>query len=125
MADSAGTARVFGTSEFPLFSVVIASTSPDLVSGGAIEIPKWTKDGRDITQFRCHVDGGTSVIVNVSDNGTNDTESITCATTQTSDTNVATNSTFTADELWRIEFGAVVGTVDSLIFEAYGYIVVE
>ena len=123
--DSGNVARVFATAELPLFAVVIASTSPDLISGGAIEIPKWTKDGRDITQFRCHVDGGTSVVVNVSDNGTNDTETITCAATQTSDTNVATNSVFTADELWRLEIGTITGTVDYLVFEAYGYITVE
>ena len=123
--DSGNVSRVFATAELPLFSVVIASTSPDLISGGSMEIPKWTKDGRDITQFRCHVDGGTSVIVNVSDNGTNDTETITCAATQTSDTDVATNSTFTADELWRIEIWTVTGTVDYLIFEAYGYLTVE
>ena len=123
--DSGNVSRVFATAEMPLFSVVIASTSPDLISGGVIEIPKWTKDGRDITQFRCHVDGGTSVVVNVSDNGTNDTETITCAATQTSDTNVATNSVFTADELWRLEIGTITGTVDYLVFEAYGYITPE
>ena len=123
--DSGNTARVFATAEIPLFAVNIASTSPDFINGGAIEIPKWTKDGRDITQFRCHVDNGTSVVVNVSDNGTNDTETITCAATQTSDTDVATNSTFTADELWRLEIGTITGTVDYLVFEAYGYITPE
>jgi hypothetical protein len=124
VADSGNTARVIPI-EQALFSFVLASTSPDFVSGGIIHIPKWTKDGRDITQFRCHVDGGTSVVVNVSDNGTNDTESITCATTQTSDTDVATNSVFTADELWRVEIGTITGSVDYLIFEAYGWITRE
>lgn len=124
VADSGNTARVFGRAEQTLFSFVLASTSPDFNSSGIIDIPKNTKDGRDITQFRCHVDGGTSVVVNVSD-GTNDTETITCATTQTSDTDVATNSTFTADELWEVQIGTITGTPDYLIFEAYGYITRE
>ncbi|KKM72890.1 hypothetical protein LCGC14_1415970, partial [marine sediment metagenome] len=120
----AGTLVVIPT-EIVLFSVIIPSTSPDFISGGVIHIPKWTKDGRDISQYRCHVDGGTSVVANTSDDGTNDTESITCATTQTSDTDVATNSTFNADELWRLEIGTITGTVDYLIFEAYGFITRE
>lgn len=124
IADSGNTARVFATAEFALFGFTLASTSPDFFDGGIIDIPKYTKDGRDITQFRCHVDNGTSVVVNISD-GTNDTETITCATTQTSDTDVATNSTFTADELWEVQIGAITGTVDYLIFEAYGYITRE
>ena len=90
-----------------------------------MNIPKWTGVGRELTQFKCHVDGGTQVVVNVSDNGTNDTETITCATTQTTDSDVATNDTFTADELWRVEIGTVTGEVDYLIFEAYGYITRE
>lgn len=124
VADSAGTARVIPL-EISLFGFTLASTSAEFLSGGFIDIPKHTKDGRELTQFRCHVVGGTSVAVNVSDNGTNDTEAITCATTQTSDTDVATNDTFTADELWRVEIGTVTGAVDFLIFEAYGYITRE
>lgn len=124
LVDSGGIARVFAFAEQPLFAFILPSTSPDLISGGIIDIPKWTKDGRDITQFRCHVDAGTSVVVNISD-GTNDTETITCATTQTSDTDVSTNSTFTADELWEAQIGTVTGSVDYLIFEAYGYITRE
>ena len=124
IADSGNTARVFGRAEMPLFAITIASTSVDFVSGGVIPIAKNTKDGRDITQYRCHVISGTSVVINVSD-GTNDTETITCVTTQTSDTDVSNNSTFTADELWELQFGTVVGAVDYLVFEAYGYITVE
>lgn len=123
VADSSGVARVVPL-ELSLFAFSLVSTSVDFISGGIIDIPKWTKDGRDITQFKCHVDGGTSVVVNISD-GTNDTETITCATTQTSDTDVATNSTFNADELWEVQIGTITGTVDYLIFEAYGYITRE
>ena len=125
IADSGGTARVFATAERVLLAFTIASTSADFISGGSFPIPAYTKDGRELTQFRCSVDGGTSVVVNLSDSGTNDTETITCATTQTSDTDVATNDTFTADELWRVEIGTITGTVDYLTFEAYGYITRE
>lgn len=124
IADSGNTARVFGRAEVPLFSVTVASTSNEFVSGGVLGIPKNIKDGRDITQYRCYVDGGTSVVMNVSD-GTNDTETITCAATVTSDTDVATNSTFTADEKWELQFGTITGTPDYVVFEAYGYITVE
>ena len=124
VADSGGTARVIPL-EPVLFAVTISSTSAEWFNGGKLDIPSHTKDGRELTQFRCHVDGGTSVVANVTDNGTNDTESITCATTQTSDTNVSTNDTFTADELWAIEIGAITGVVDYLIFEGYGYITRE
>lgn len=124
IADSGNTARVFARAEVPLFSVTVASTSVEFLNGGVIPIAKETKDGRDITQYRCYVDGGTSVVVNVSD-GTNDTETITCATTVTSDTDVATNSTFTANEKWELQIGAITGSPDYLVFEAYGYITRE
>ena len=124
IGDGVGTARVFGRAETTLFSFTLASTSVDFFNGGVIPIAKNIKDGRDITQFRCYVDGGTSVVVNISD-GTNDTESITCATTVTSDTDVATNSTFTADEKWEVQIGTITGAVDYLTFEAYGYITRE
>lgn len=108
--------------EQSLFSFTLSSTSPEFVSGGTLDVAKNTLFARELTRFRCHVDGGTSIVVNVSDDGTNDTETITCATTQTSDDDVATNDTFTAEELWRIEIGTIVGTPDYLIFESYGYI---
>lgn len=124
IGDSGGTARVMARSEMPLFSTTVASTSVEFVSGGVLPIAKNLKDGRDITQFRCYVIGGTSIVANVSD-GTNDTETITCATTMTSDTDVATNSTFTANEFWELQIGTITGSPDYLVFEAYGYITRE
>lgn len=123
VGDSGGTPRSIPL-ERPLFAVTIASTSPAFLSGATVPVPRWVKDGRVLTQFRCWVEGGTSVAIQVSD-GTNATESITCATTVTSDTDVATNDTFTADEKWYIDFGTVTGTVDYVTFEAYGYITNE
>lgn len=125
IADSGGTARVFAVADPSLFGFDLASTSPRLRSGGYIEIPKQIRWGRDITQFYCRVDGGTSVVVNVSDDGTNDTETITCDADGAIDTDIATNSTFSAGEFWRVEIGTITGAVDFLVFEVYGYITRE
>ena len=122
-ADSAGTARVFAHDEFRVVSVTVASTSLAFTSGQTLAALSH-KDGIEITQFRCYVVGGTSKVINLTD-GTNDTETITCATTITSDTDVATNDTFTADELGYIEFGASSGSPNYLHFEAWGRITAE
>lgn len=110
--------------EQPLFSFTTGSTSVAFESGGLMPIDKWVTEGREITRFSCHVQGGTSKVVNVTD-GSNDTESITCATTETEDTSVDTNSTFSADELWKLEYGATTGVVDYVSFTAYGFITRE
>lgn len=123
VADGAGTVRVFGHDEFRVVSLTIASSSVRFASGKTLAV-LGNKDGLEITQYRCYVDGGTSKVVNLTD-GTNDTETITCGTTMTSDTDVATNDTFTADELGYLEMGATTGTVDYLHFEAYARITRE
>lgn len=113
-----GTTDYVFRGEDVIFKVTIASTSPEFVSGGVIPIPP-EKDGFALTKFRCYVDGGTSIVVNLSD-GTNDTETITCATTLTSDDDVATNDTFTAGELAEIQIGTITGSPNYLSFTAYG-----
>lgn len=123
MADGGGTARVFGTDEFRVVSLTMASSSLQFDSGDLLPVMGF-KDGLEITQFRCYVVGGTSKVVNLTD-GTNDTETITCATTMTSDTDVATNDTFTADEIGSLEMGATTGTVNYLHFEAWARITRE
>ena len=123
MADGGGTARVFGTDEFRVVSLTMASSSLQFDSGDLLAV-LGNKDGLEITQFRCYVVGGTSKVVNLTD-GTNDTETITCGTTMTSDTDVATNDTFTADEIGSLEMGATTGVVNYLHFEAWGRITRE
>lgn len=113
-----GTNDLIYRGEDVIFKVTIASTSPEFVNGGIIPIPP-EKDGFTLTQYRCYVSGGTSIVVNLSD-GTNDTETISCGTTLTSDTNVATNDTFTAGELAEIQIGTITGSPDYLTFTAYG-----
>lgn len=114
-----GTTDMVYRGEDVIFKTTIASTSVEFVSGGVIPLPP-EKDGFTLTKFRCYVDNGTSVVVNLSD-GTNDTETITCATTVTSDNDVATNDTFTADEKAEIQIGTITGTPDYLTFTAYGH----
>lgn len=114
-----GTTDMIYRGEDVIFKVTVASTSEEFVSGGVIPIPP-EKDGFALSKYRCYVDGGTSVVVNLSD-GTNDTETITCATTLTSDDDVATNDTFTAGELAEIQIGTITGTPDYLSFTAYGH----
>lgn len=114
-----GTTDMVFRGEDVIFKATIASTSVEFVSGGVIPLPP-EKDGFVLSQYRCYVVGGTSVVINLSD-GTSDTETITCATTLTSDTDVATNDTFTAGELAEIQFGTVTGDVNYLSFTAYGH----
>lgn len=101
-----------------LWAATIASTSVDFVSGGIIPLPP-LRDGMVIKEIHCYVETGTSVVINISD-GTNDTETLTCATTITSDTAISNNPTFTAGELARLEIGTVTGSVDYLMFSVWG-----
>lgn len=107
--------------EQPLFSITIGSTTPEFISSGTLPISRWVGKGREVTRVECYVTGGTSKVMNITD-GTNDTETTTCATTNTQDNSLDTNATFTASELWYIEFGATTGTVNYVTYTAYGYI---
>ncbi len=122
-ADSGNRARVVATDEMKLKDATVASTSAYWYSGGMLPIGS-NKDGLELTQYRCWVEGGTSVVLSLSD-GNNHTETVTCGTSVTSDTDVATNDTFTADEKMYLRFGTITGSVISVHFEAYGRITVE
>lgn len=118
-----GTTDLVIPTQQKIISFTVASTSVEFVSGGVIPFPP-QRDAFALTEFACYVDGGTSVVVNLSD-GTNDTETITCGTTLTTDTDVATNDTFTAGELGEVQIGTITGTPDYLTFTAYGTITRE
>lgn len=100
-----------------LFSFTVASTTPEWFSGGSIPVPL-EKDGYTVTSLGCYVTSGTSVVLTLSD-GTNDMDSLTCATTATTDT-ALTNGVVTANELMQIKVGAITGVVDYASFSAYG-----
>lgn len=116
-----GTNDMVFRGEDKIYNFAISSTTiavSGFASGQILELPS-EKDGFEITQFRCHVVGGTSIVANISD-GTNDTETTTCLTTVTSDTDVATNDTFTADEIPELQLGTVTGVPNWLYFTIYG-----
>jgi len=72
-------------------------------------------DAMTITRLDCIVKGGTSAVVVLND-GTNDLDSMTCATTMTSDTSMSGNNTFTALELVEADVGTVTGAVEWVNF---------
>jgi hypothetical protein len=104
-----------------LFSVTFGSTTPEFISSGTIPVNKYVGQAREITRIECHVAGGTSKNINVTD-GANDTEALTCGTTNTKDNSIDTNSTFSADELWSLEFGATSGSVNYVAVTVYGHL---
>ena len=67
-------------------------------------------DAFTVTRLDCIVSGGTSAVVVLND-GTNNLDSMTCATTETSDTSLS-NNTFTALEKMECDIGTVTGSVD-------------
>ncbi len=108
-----------------LWSGTIASTSVDFVSGGRIPLNSWS-DGVIITEIRCAVDAGTSKAINLDTlAGGSNTDAVTCATTETSDTAMSANYSISAGTLMSIELGASVGTPDYVTFSVWGYVTRE
>lgn len=115
---TAGYSYTFGGATTTLYSFTVASTSADFVNGGIIELPShWLP--QVVTGVICDADAGTSVVVNLSD-GTNDTNTVTCTTTETQFA-ISSNNSFTALEDIRLEVGAITGTVDRLSLRFIGY----
>lgn len=108
-----------------LWGGTIASTSVDFLSGGRIWLPL-QRDGFKIREIHCAVDGGTSVVINVSNSGgTTDSETVTCDADGATDTSIDTNPTYAAGSLNSLEIGTVTGTVDYLTFSVWGIITRE
>lgn len=101
-----------------LFGFTLASTSPEFVSGGQIPVPL-EKDGYTVTNLKCYVQSGTSVVMTLTD-GTNAMDSLTCATTATTDDGSIANNTVTANELMYVNVGTVTGVPDYVTFSAFG-----
>lgn len=111
-------ARVMPT-KFKIWSATIASTTPELISGGLLPIPV-DLDGYTMTEIRCKTVGGTSQVVAVEDESTNSTEDITCLNTVTSDDGSITNAAVTAAEEMYIDFGATTGAIDYVSISVFG-----
>lgn len=103
-----------------LWSGVIASTSPDFISGGFLILPA-ARDAGVIKEIYCSTDKGTSVVINISNAaGSSDTETITCLSSGASDTAITTNNTFAAATSTSLEIGTITGTPDYLNFSVWG-----
>jgi hypothetical protein len=104
-----------------IYSRTVASTSVDFLSGGRISLP-YRRDGFTITEIHCFVDGGTSKAINLDTMaGGANTDSVTCATTATSDTAMSANYNIAAGTLMALEFGATTGSVDYVNVTVYGF----
>ena len=107
-----------------LFAGGLASTSPDFVSGGIIPTSQQI-DGFIVDSISCQVDGGTSVVINLSNAaGTTDSTTVTCDTDGQTETNTA-NKVYPAGSFNRVELGTVTGAVDYLTYSVWGYITRE
>lgn len=101
-----------------LFGAKFASTSMAYASTSVVFIPE--KDGFTVTSISCKVEGGTSVVINLSDaNGTNDTNAITCTTANTNYA-ITSNYTWTAGEELRMEWGTKTGVIDYVNVSIFG-----
>lgn len=112
------TSVVLGGATSTLYAFSMASTSPDLISGGLFKLPThWL--GQVVIAVICQVDAGTSVVINLTD-GTNDTNAVTCTTTE-AEYKFTTNHVWTSYETIQLEVGTVTGAVDYLGMRFVGY----
>lgn len=110
---------VVGKATQKIWSVTVASTSPEFIGGLNLAVPV-ELDGYTITAIRCKVDAGTSKVIAVEDASANSTEDITCTTSVTSDDGTITNAAVTAAEEMYIDFGSTSGTVDTVSISVFG-----
>ena len=119
-ASSATAHVVVASATTTLYAFAVASTSPDLVSGGIIELPAHHLAQVAVAVI-CKADAGTSVVINLSNiGGTSDTNTATCTTTSTQ-FNFTSNNSFAAYAAPRLEVGTVTGAVDRLSIRVIGY----
>jgi hypothetical protein len=103
-----------------ILAVTVASTSADFESGGRLWIPI-QRDGYEIREIHCAVDGGTNKTINISNSGgTTDTDSVVCDADGQSDLSMSQNATVAAGALMSIEFGATTGAVDYVTISVFG-----
>lgn len=107
-----------------IWSATVASTSPAFLSGGLLKVPT-ELDGYTMTAIRCSVQGGTSKVIAVEDEGGNSTEDTTCGTSVTSDDGSINNASVTAAEEMYVDFGATTGAVDYVSISVFGTITRE
>src|SRR3990167_5433399 len=111
---------VIGGATTTLYAFAVASTSPDFISGGTIELPAHFLAQTAIAVI-CEADAGTSVVINLSDSAASaDSNAATCTTTSTQ-FQLTSNNSYAAYAAPRLEFGTITGSVDRLSIRIIGY----
>jgi hypothetical protein len=111
---------VVGSATSTMAWFAMASTSPNFVSGGHMDVEA-SPLPIVVTGVICHVDGGTSVVVNISNvAGSSDSNTFTCTTTSTQFA-ITSNNSFAAYAAWRAEIGTVTGSPNYLHLRFIGY----
>ncbi len=72
--------------------------------------------GGTVTQCTCKAKTATSIVLNLSRNGTTDMDSLTCGTTRVFDDGSIANATFVKGDTLILEKGTVTGEVDNVDF---------
>lgn len=120
MATSTNGHFVVGSATTTLYSFSIASTSPDAISGGIIYLPDHP-NAQVVTAISCFVDGGTSQVINLSnDAGSSDTNTATC-TTSRGQYAITSNNSYASYGGIRLELGTKTGSWDYLTIRVMGY----
>ncbi len=94
-------------------AVAFGSTSFDTWSSKSLG---YMFRGMTVQRITCKAVGGTSIVLNLSRDGTTDMDSITCATSDTFDDGTIANSTVSKGETLILEKGTVTGEVDQVTF---------
>ena len=105
-----------------IWSASIPSNSSQFSSGGRYYLPI-RRDKYNISEIRCDVTEGTSVVINLSNRaGTYDSETVTCDADGAADTSIDTNSNYSGTSVMSgsLEFGTITGNVEWLNFSIYG-----
>src|SRR3990167_442303 len=105
-----------------LYGYSVASTTLSLsgfVAGQIMPLSPET-DGFTMYYAQCNVWAGTSVTINFTDAGGNDTNSLVCDTATSTQRIITTNNNFTAGEGTSMEISAVSGTVNRLNVSIFG-----
>ena len=111
-----------------IYSFRVSSSSAPFYSGFAsglkVGLPAEI-DGFEAYHVMCNVWGGTSVDINLTDTGANDTNTVTCGSATSTVYRLTTNTVFTAGEGTSIEFGTISGVPDYLSISIFGVITPE
>lgn len=111
------TGHVVAASATTTLYAYTATTSP-LVSGVSLPLPTHFL-AQTATAVICKVSSGTSFIINLSD-GTNDTNAITCTTTE-AQYPITGNGSFNAYENIKIQYGTKTGNTGDITVRVLGY----